>query len=75
MCQNSISDGQEDGRNRGVFLYSDQRSTADGGAANMYMLGRDGAVRGQPKEGSKVSAKGVDIAVTDQWDENQRRWM
>ena len=27
-CQSGISDGQEDGRNRGGFLYSDQRSTA-----------------------------------------------
>ena len=27
-CQSGISDGQEDGRNRGGFLYSDRRSTA-----------------------------------------------
>jgi len=26
--QSGISDGQEDGRNRGGFLYSDRRSTA-----------------------------------------------
>jgi len=30
-CQSGISDGQEDGRNRGGFLYSDRRSTAGGG--------------------------------------------
>jgi len=29
-CQSGISDGQEDGRNRGGFLYSDRRSTAGG---------------------------------------------
>ena len=29
-CQGGISDGQEDGRNRGGFLYSDRRSTAGG---------------------------------------------
>jgi len=30
VCQCGISDGQEDGRNRGGFLYSDRRSTAGG---------------------------------------------
>ena len=30
VCQGGISDGQEDWRNRGVFLYSDRRSTAGG---------------------------------------------
>jgi len=30
VCQSGISDGQEDGRNRGGFLYSNQRSTAGG---------------------------------------------
>jgi len=30
VCQNGISDGQEDGRNRGGFLYSDRRSPAGG---------------------------------------------
>jgi len=30
MCQGGISDRQEDGRNRGGFLYSDRRSTAGG---------------------------------------------
>jgi len=30
VCQSGISDGQEDGRNRGGFLYSDRRSTAGG---------------------------------------------
>jgi len=29
-CQSGISGGQEDGRNRGGFLYSDRRSTAGG---------------------------------------------
>jgi len=28
VCQSGISDDQEDGRNRGGFLYSDRRSTA-----------------------------------------------
>jgi len=28
VCQSVISDGQEAGRNRGGFLYSDRRSTA-----------------------------------------------
>jgi len=30
VCQSGISDGQEDGLNRGGFLYSDRRSTAGG---------------------------------------------
>jgi len=30
VCQSSISDGQEDGHNRGRFLYSDRTSTAGG---------------------------------------------
>jgi len=30
VCQRGISDGQEDGRNRGRFLSSDRRSTAGG---------------------------------------------
>jgi len=30
VCQGGISNGQEDGRNRGGFLYSDRRSTAGG---------------------------------------------
>jgi len=30
LCQNGISDGQNDGRNQGGFLYSDRRSTAGG---------------------------------------------
>ena len=29
-CQSGINGGQEDGRNRGGFLYSDRRSTAGG---------------------------------------------
>ena len=31
VCQSGISDGQEDGRTRGGFLYSDRRSSAGGG--------------------------------------------
>jgi len=30
VCQRGISDGQENGRNRGGFLYSYRRSTAGG---------------------------------------------
>jgi len=30
VCQSGISDGQEDGCNRGGFLYSDRRSTTGG---------------------------------------------
>jgi len=30
VCPSGISDGQEDGRNQGRFLYSDRRSTAGG---------------------------------------------
>ena len=30
VCQSGISDGQEDRRNRGGFLYSDRRSAAGG---------------------------------------------
>jgi len=30
VCQSGISDGQEDGRNRGGFLHSNPRSTAGG---------------------------------------------
>jgi len=30
VCQSGISDRQEDGRNRGGFLYSDRRLTAGG---------------------------------------------
>jgi len=32
VCQSGISDGLKDGRNRGGFLYSDRRSTAEKGA-------------------------------------------
>jgi len=31
VCQNCISDGQKDRRNRGGFLYSERRSTTGGG--------------------------------------------
>jgi len=30
VCQNGISDGQQDGCNQGGFLYSDRRSTEGG---------------------------------------------
>ena len=30
VCQRGISESQEDGRNRGGFLYSDRRSTTEG---------------------------------------------
>ena len=57
-CQSGISDGQEDRRNRGGFLYSDRRSTA-GGSSNV------------PAEGGwKVG--GVGVAVTEQQDEDQK---
>jgi len=39
VCHIGISDGQEDGRNRGGFLYSDRRSTAEKGAVRCQ-LGR-----------------------------------
>jgi len=39
VCQSGISDGQEDGRNQGGFLYSDRRSTAENGAVRCQ-LGR-----------------------------------
>ena len=39
VCQSGISDGQEDGCNRGGFLYSDRRSTAEKGAVRCQ-LGR-----------------------------------
>jgi len=39
VCPNGISDGQEDGRNRGGFLYSDRRSTGGKGAVRCW-LGR-----------------------------------
>ena len=32
QCQSGISDGQEDRRNHGGFLYSNRRSTLGGGA-------------------------------------------
>ena len=56
VCQSSISDGQEDGGNRGGFLYSDQRSTA-GGSSKV------------PAEGVERGEMGV--AVTEQRDEDQ----
>jgi len=50
VCQNGISDGQEDGCNRDVFLYSDRRSTAGGGVVEICKPGGDGAVRCQLSE-------------------------
>ena len=37
VCQSGISDGQEDGRNRGGFLYSNRRSTAEKGAVRCQL--------------------------------------
>ena len=37
VCQSGISDGQEDGCNRGGFLYSDRRSTAERGAVRCQL--------------------------------------
>ena len=56
VCQSGISDGQEDGRNRGGFLYRDRRSTV-GGSSKV------------PAEA--VGRRGMGVAVTDQRDENQ----
>jgi len=39
VCQSGISDGQEDRRNRGGFLYSDRRLTMEKGAVR-WQLGR-----------------------------------
>jgi len=39
VCQSGISDGQEDGRNQGGFLYSDRRSTAQGVAVRCHLRG------------------------------------
>jgi len=39
VCQNGISEGQEDRHNRGMFLYSDRRWTTGGGAAEMCKPG------------------------------------
>jgi len=39
VCQSGISDGQEDGRNQGGFLYSDRRSTTEKGPVRCQ-LGR-----------------------------------
>jgi len=36
-CQRGISDGQEDGRNRGGFLYSDRWWTAEKGAVRCQL--------------------------------------
>ena len=57
VCQNGISDGQEDGRNRGGLLYSDRRSTVEGGAVRCQLRG--------------VGRGGMGVAVTVQQDEDQ----
>jgi len=57
VCQNGISDGKKDGCNRGGFLYSDQKINR----------GRE-AVRCQLRGWEEV---GVQVAVTEQWDEGQ----
>jgi len=36
-CQSGISDGQEDRRNQGGFLYSNRRSTVGGGAVRCQL--------------------------------------
>jgi len=56
VCHSGISNDQKDGRNRGGFLYSERRSTAGGGIK-------------VPAKG--VGTGGVDLAVTEQWDEDQ----
>ena len=57
VCQSSISYGQEDGRNRGGFLYSDRKIDCGREAVRCQLRGWE--------EG------GVDVAVTEQRDENQ----
>jgi len=37
VCQNSISDGQEDGCNQGELLYSDRRLTVEKGAVRSQL--------------------------------------
>ena len=37
VCESGIRDGQEDGRNRGGFLYSDRRSTEERGAVRCQL--------------------------------------
>jgi len=39
VCQSGISDGQEDGRNRGGFLNSDRTWTGRGGAVRCQLRG------------------------------------
>jgi len=39
VCQNGISDGQKDGRNRGGFLYSDRKIDRGGGAVRCQLRG------------------------------------
>jgi len=57
VCQNDISDGQKDGRNRGGFLYSGRKIDFGREAVTCQLRGWE--------EG------GVDVAVTEQRDENQ----
>ena len=56
VCQNGISDGQKDGRNRGGCFYSDRGWTAGRGAVSCQLKG--------------VGRGGVGEAVTEQWDED-----
>ena len=39
VCQSGISDSQEDGHNRGGFLYRDRRLTAGGGVVRCKLRG------------------------------------
>jgi len=57
VYQNSISDGQKDGCNRGGFLYSDRKIDCGREAVRCQLRGWE--------EG------GVDVAVTEQRDEDQ----
>jgi len=57
VCQNGISDGQKDRRNRGGLLYSDRKIDRAWEAVRCQLRGWE--------EG------GVDVAVTEQRDEDQ----
>jgi len=57
VCQNGISDGQKDGRNRGGILYSDRKIDRGREAVRCQLRGWE--------------EEGVDVAVTEQRDEDQ----
>ena len=57
VCQRGISDGQEEGVNRGGFFYSDQRSTVEKGGSKV--------------PAGEVGRGGVGVAVTRQRDNDQ----